>query len=103
MFPVWLGFRVGKGFATGAGAFLPLAPLATAAGVAAFALMLAAFRYVSLASITGAAVLAASAMWFAASRPVAPAAAGLAALIAWKHRGNLARLARGTERRIGTG
>lgn len=101
MFPVWLGFRGGKGVATGAGAFLPLAPLAAAAGVAAFGLVLATFRYVSLASIAGAAVLAAAA-WFAASRPVAVAAAGLAALIAWKHRGNLERLARGTERRIGS-
>ena len=38
MYPVWLGFRGGKGVATGAGAFLPLAPLATVAGLVAFAL-----------------------------------------------------------------
>ena len=102
MFPVWLGFRGGKGVATGAGALLPLAPIATVAGVTAFALVLAAFRYVSLASVTGAAVLAAAAANLDASRPAAPAAAGLAALIAWKHRRNLARLARGTEPRLGS-
>jgi glycerol-3-phosphate acyltransferase PlsY len=102
MFPVWLGFRGGKGVATGFGALLPLAPLPAACALAAFAAALAAFRYVSLASITGAIALALAAASLAAPRSVALAAAGLAALIVWKHRGNLARLARGTERRLGS-
>lgn len=101
MFPPWLGFRGGKGVATGAGAFLPLAPTATAWGLLAFGLALAATRYVSLASVSGTLALAAAAFLGDAPAPVAGAAAGLAALIVWKHRGNLERLARGAESRLG--
>jgi glycerol-3-phosphate acyltransferase PlsY len=54
MYPVWLGFRGGKGVATGAGAFLPLAPLATAVGLSTFGLILAMTRYVSVASMSAA-------------------------------------------------
>ncbi|MET0552779.1 MAG: glycerol-3-phosphate 1-O-acyltransferase PlsY [Vicinamibacteria bacterium] len=101
MYPVWLGFRGGKGVATGAGAFLPLAPLATAAGLAAFALAAALSRHVSVGSMTGAIVLAASAAALGAPWPVWLAAAAMAALIVWKHRENIRRLADGTESRIG--
>jgi acyl phosphate:glycerol-3-phosphate acyltransferase len=101
MYPVWLGFRGGKGVATGAGAFLPLAPLATAAGLVAFALAAAVTRYVSVGSMAGAIVLAASAAALGAPWPVWLAAAAMASLIVWKHRGNLRRLADGTESRMG--
>jgi glycerol-3-phosphate acyltransferase PlsY len=99
-YPLWLGFRGGKGVATGAGALLPLAPLATAAALVAFALTLAAGRYVSIASLAGAACLALAAWLSGAPPSVWRAAAGLALLIAWKHRGNLERIARGVEPRL---
>lgn len=102
MYPVWLRFRGGKGVATGAGAFLPLAPLATAAGLAAFAAAALASRYVSVGSMTGAVVLAASAAALGAPPPVWSAAAAMAALIVWKHRGNLRRILDGTESRMGS-
>ena len=102
MYPVWLRFRGGKGVATGAGAFLPLVPVATAAALVTFAVVLAVARYVSLASIAGTLVLAFAAFLLGAPTPVVRAAAGMALLIVWKHRANLERIAHGTENRIGT-
>jgi len=101
MYPVWLRFQGGKGVATGAGAFLPLAPIATVVALVVFALTLALTRYVSLGSMLGSVALAVSAAVMGASRPVVIAAALMAALIVWKHRANIRRLADGTESRIG--
>jgi glycerol-3-phosphate acyltransferase PlsY len=101
MYPVWLRFRGGKGVATGAGAFLPLAPLATVCALVAFGLSLAVTRYVSLSSIIGTATLAVLAFFSGAPPVVSRAAAGMAVLIAWKHRANLQRIALGTENRLG--
>lgn len=101
MHPVWLSFRGGKGVATGAGAFLPLLPAATAAAVVVFVATAAATRYVSLGSIAGTLTLAGLAFWLGAPRPVWLSAAGIAALIVWKHRGNLERIAKGSENRLG--
>ena len=101
MYPVWLRFRGGKGVATGAGAFLPLAPMATAAALVTFAVALAVARYVSLASIAGTLVLAFATFLLGGPTPVVRAAAGMAVLIVWKHRANLQRIARGTENRLG--
>jgi glycerol-3-phosphate acyltransferase PlsY len=101
MWPVWLGFRGGKGVATGAGAFLPLAPAATGVALVVFAVTLALTRYVSLGSIAGAVALPLFAKFLGAPLPVVWTGAALAALIAFKHRGNLERIAKGTESRLG--
>jgi len=101
MHPVWLRFSGGKGVATGAGAFLPIAPLPTVGALIVFALVTAATRYVSLGSIVGSASLAALAYLFGTLPPVPLAAALVAGMIAWKHRENVRRLAQGTERRMG--
>ena len=103
MYPVWLSFRGGKGVATGAGACLPLAPAATGLALAAFGVTLALTRISSVSSVTGAFVLAVGCAFLRAAMPVTTAAAGLAVLIAWKHRGNFQRLLRGEEPRIGRG
>jgi glycerol-3-phosphate acyltransferase PlsY len=103
MYPVWLGFRGGKGVATGAGAFLPLAPLATLFALLAFAVTLVSVRYVSIASLLGAVALVVTAFVSGAPPPVAWTAAGLTALIVWKHRGNLQRIRAGTENRLRKG
>jgi glycerol-3-phosphate acyltransferase PlsY len=103
MFPVWLGFRGGKGVATGFGVFLVAAPLAALAAIATFALILALSRYVSLASIAG----AASFPFFAwilvqGDRPPLSIAvqAAVALLIIAKHHQNIRRLFSGTESRF---
>jgi glycerol-3-phosphate acyltransferase PlsY len=102
VFPPWLGFRGGKGVATGAGAFLPLCPQASLGGVVAFGIVLAATRYVSLASIFGTLTLLALLVYFGVAPPVFYAGALAAALIIYKHKDNLQRLLRGTERRMGS-
>src|SRR5262245_10739059 len=60
LFPVYLGFRGGKGVATGAGVVAVLVPLATLAAFGAWILVLAGWRYVSLASVSAAVVLCAA-------------------------------------------
>jgi glycerol-3-phosphate acyltransferase PlsY len=101
MYPVWLGFRGGKGVATGAGAFLPLAPTATAVGLTAFALALVLTRYVSVASVTGAVALAVATFATGAPSATSWTALGIGLCIIFKHRANLRRLAAGSESRIG--
>jgi acyl phosphate:glycerol-3-phosphate acyltransferase len=101
MYPVWLRFRGGKGVATGVGAFVPLVPAAAGAAFLVFGLMLLATRYVSLGSIAGAITLAVMAFLSGARPSVSSAASGLALLIVWKHRGNLQRIAQGSENRLG--
>jgi acyl phosphate:glycerol-3-phosphate acyltransferase len=67
----------------------------------AFALTLALSRYVSASSITGSVALAVATRVTGLPLPVTIAAVVSAALVIWKHRGNLQRLANGTENRLG--
>jgi glycerol-3-phosphate acyltransferase PlsY len=101
VYPVWLGFRGGKGAATGAGAFAPILPLASLGALAIFAAVALLTRYVSLGSIAGALVLPCLLGLLGAPLPVVVAASGVAALIVYRHRENVARLRSGSERRVG--
>jgi glycerol-3-phosphate acyltransferase PlsY len=104
MFPVWLGFRGGKGVATGFGVFLVAAPWAAWSAIGVFAVVLAISRFVSLASIIAAASFPIFA-WFMVSgyRPPFFMAVQtiVALLIIFKHHQNIRRLLSGTENRIG--
>lgn len=100
VFPVWLGFRGGKGVSTGAGVAAALAPLPAAAAFAAFLAVLLPFRFMSLASIAGAAALPFAA-WALGSPPELTGFCALVAvLVLVLHRRNLARIAAGTEPRM---
>jgi len=100
LFPAWLGFKGGKGVATGLGVFFGLSwPLGL---VCCAAWLLTAFtlRYSSLSALLAYAV-APVAAWFLAAPKTALLALLIAALVYWTHRGNIARLLAGTEPRIG--
>jgi glycerol-3-phosphate acyltransferase PlsY len=104
MFPVWLGFRGGKGVATGLGVFLALAPEAALLALALFAAVVALTRYVSLGSILASAVFPILLWWRQGQR--FPAAALLMAVMAAllviiRHHANIGRLLNGTENRLG--
>ncbi len=101
-YPVWLGFKGGKGVATFFGVLLAgLWPIGLVSA-AVWIFVAAIFRYSSLAAL----VAAAGAPIFALAGG-APDIAGivfcaiLAALIFWRHRANIARLRAGTEPKIG--
>jgi acyl phosphate:glycerol-3-phosphate acyltransferase len=102
MFPVWLRFHGGKGVATATGAFLALDPLVIMAGVLVFLIVILATRFVSLASILSASsipiffrFLVHASFWTIIFSIV------IAFAIILKHHSNIARLAAGTERRMG--
>ena len=101
IYPVWSGFRGGKGVAASAGVFALLAPLATAIAVLVFVGTIAATRFISAGSIAGALALPVAAAVGNQPYPVVAGALLAAALVLLRHRANVSRLVAGTERRIG--
>jgi glycerol-3-phosphate acyltransferase PlsY len=100
MFPVWLGFRGGKGVATGFGILLALAwPVALAAALL-WLLTALVFQYSSLAALAAALAAAFLAMLFVADRGIAAVIAGVALLVILRHHANIRRLLAGSESRI---
>ena len=125
MFPVWLGFRGGKGVATGLGALAGIFPVLTAAAVTALIVWLVSVkvtRYVGVSSCLAAAVMPIAALASRIATAYQRRASGepfsmqdavfsawpyllvtglLALVVIYKHRGNLQRTLAGTEMKIG--
>ena len=103
VFPVWLGFRGGKGVASALGVFLALTPISAACTFAVFLVIVLITRYVSLASIIGSATFPLFAFYFVPFRTPIVIAGFLfiPLLIILKHSQNICRLLAGTESRFG--
>jgi acyl-phosphate glycerol 3-phosphate acyltransferase len=105
LFPVYLGFRGGKGVATGAGVVAVLLPIPTLGAVLAWVTVAAATNHVSLASLAAAAVLCGLQLVRAgdAADPRTLFCLLAGGLVLVKHRANIGRLMKGTENKISWG
>jgi len=102
IFPVYIGFKGGKGVATMFGVLLPWQPVV---GVIAFAVWLVAiglWRYVALASILAGLCLPLAAWWLGASEAAIYACILFCILMGLRHQSNVQRLLAGTESRVGS-
>jgi glycerol-3-phosphate acyltransferase PlsY len=100
LFPIWLGFKGGKGVATFIGCIIGLKPLAAAAFGVIWIATAAATRYSSASGLVASA-LTPAVLWWLGERQMAELFLLLAVLLWWKHRENIRRLLAGTESRIG--
>ncbi len=108
IFPIWLGFKAGKGVATGLGVFLAIAPVAALCAFTIFILIVAKTRYISLGSIVSTVVMIPLILlwngwvWPNLYLPqMLVAITVVAAVIVFKHSDNIKRLMAGTENKFG--
>jgi acyl phosphate:glycerol-3-phosphate acyltransferase len=100
LYPLYLGFKGGKGVATGLGVFIALAPLPTLIAAGVFGLVYGVTRLSSLGSLVATTVMP-FAMWaLGAEAPTLALAVVLWAFIMYKHRGNIQRLLRRQESKV---
>ena len=98
---VFLGFRGGKGVATGLGALLRVVPLAVLPAALVWLIVTVSFRYVSLGSMLAAACVPLGALFLGAPARSVIAAFGVAAIVVARHHANIARLLAGHEPKLG--
>lgn len=100
-YPVFFGFKGGKGVATGFGIILALAPDVTGIAITIFLVVVLLSRYVSLGSILGA--LSVPILMISFAKPMPLIIFGLigSAFVVYAHRSNIKRLYQGTENKVG--
>lgn len=103
VFSIYVGFRGGKGVATGAGVFLALAPAAVLIDLVIWAVLVYATGYVSLGSVVAAAALPLLVAATGAALPVLALSIALALFVVVAHRSNIRRLLHGGEHRFRRG
>jgi glycerol-3-phosphate acyltransferase PlsY len=100
LFPIWLGFKGGKGVATFLGCLLGLKPMAALAFAVIWLGCAFVTRYSSLSALLASAATP-IVLWFLGEPQMAGVFVLLAALLWWKHSDNITRLLAGTEGKIG--
>ena len=101
LYPVYHGFKGGKGVATAAGVLLALNPWLGLAALATFGIIVAFFRMISLASLIAALFSVCYAFFLFGLQPIVPVVGAIALLLIWRHRENIGRLLKGAEPRLG--
>ena len=100
LYPVFFGFKGGKGVATGFGAIVTLSPIVGLMAIVIWLIVALVFRHSSLAALM-AVLLVPVYMWFFSNRDYFPIIAIMAIFLVWRHRGNIVRLCNKTEKKIG--
>jgi len=98
-FSIFMRFRGGKGVATAIGIYLVISPLACLIAVIVFILTVYKWDFVSLGSMLAAIVMPGLLALFGKSQPLVTTSIIVAALICFKHKGNIKRLVKGEERK----
>jgi glycerol-3-phosphate acyltransferase PlsY len=101
LWPVFFRFKGGKGVATAAGVLLAINPWLGVASLATFLIIAFFTRYASLASIISAVFAPLYELLIWGGGPIAAAVTAMGALLIWRHAGNIQKLIKGTENRIG--
>lgn len=96
-YPIYLGFKGGKGVATALGIYLVLSPLSVLGALLLFAAILWRWPYVSLASVSAAAAIPLLVGVFERSWPLVLATLFISVMVIARHRANIERLRNGTE------
>lgn len=97
LYPIYIGFKGGKGVATACGIYLTLSPLTAVIGLTIFGLIIWRSRYVSLASICAAISIPAINYGIDRDIPLLLAGLFLSGMVVFRHRENIKRLMSGTE------
>ncbi|MDQ0561607.1 glycerol-3-phosphate acyltransferase PlsY [Rhizobium mesoamericanum] len=100
LFPVWIGFKGGKGVATYIGTLLGVAPIMVLAFAAVWLAVAFTTRYSSLSALVALLVIPV-ALWILGAEKVAAIMAIMTVISYWKHKANISRLISGTESKIG--
>ena len=101
IFPVFHRFQGGKGVATAAGVLIALSPVVGLATVATWLIIAFFFRYSSLAALVSAIFAPLFWLWVHGPGPAVWPVVAMSLLLVWRHQGNIAKLLRGQESRIG--
>ncbi|MFQ5995560.1 MAG: glycerol-3-phosphate 1-O-acyltransferase PlsY [Acidiferrobacterales bacterium] len=101
LYPIFFGFKGGKGVATALGVWLALSPYVALALVATWLIVAAASRYSSLSAVIGAVLAPAYVWWLVGSWPYLAVMAVMSILLIYRHRSNIQNLLSGKESKIG--